>query len=180
MAQKIACIGVGNPGRAWAAIFARAGHKVALYDSQPGALDAALPAIEDTLESLASEGLVAAKEDAMRRIRICDSLADALQGVDYVQESVIEDAEAKRAVFRELDRAAPSGAIIASSVSSIPPSEFMANLSGGARSRRRPSGQPTASHSRGGSNARAGDQRGNVQRLLRAPPRYWPSAGAAE
>jgi len=30
MAQKIACIGVSNLGRAWAAIFARAGHAVAL------------------------------------------------------------------------------------------------------------------------------------------------------
>lgn len=133
MAQKIACIGVGNLGRAWAAIFARAGHDVALYDSQPGTPEAALPAIESMLDSLASEGLVAAKEDAMRRIRTCNSLEEALQGVDYVQESVIEDVETKRAVFREIDRAAPPGAIIASSVSSIPPSEFMANLAGGAR-----------------------------------------------
>jgi 3-hydroxyacyl-CoA dehydrogenase len=30
MAQKMACIGVGNLGRAWAAVFARAGHAVAL------------------------------------------------------------------------------------------------------------------------------------------------------
>ena len=133
MKQKIACIGVGNLGRAWAAIFARAGHDVALYDSQPDALKAALPVIEKTLGSLASEGLVAATEDVMRRIRTCDSLDEALQGVDYIQESVTEDVEIKRAVFRELDRAAPPGAIIASSVSSIPPSEFMANLTGGAR-----------------------------------------------
>ena len=133
MKHKIACIGVGNLGRAWAAIFARAGHDVALYDSQPDALKAALPAIESTLGSLASEGLVAAKEDVMQRIRICDSLDEALQGVDYIQESVIEDVETKRAVFREVDRAAPPDAIIASSVSSIPPSEFMANLAGGAR-----------------------------------------------
>ena len=133
MAKRIACIGVGNLGRAWAAIFARAGHEVALYDSQPGALDTALPAIESTLELLASEGLVEVPEDVMRRVWTCASLAEALQDVDYVQESVIEDVEVKRAVFRELDREAPPGAILASSVSSIPPSEFMANLSGGAR-----------------------------------------------
>ena len=133
MKHKIACIGVGNLGRAWAAIFARAGHDVALYDSQPDALKAALPVIESTLGSLASEGLVAATGDVMQRIRTYDSLDDALQGVDYIQESVIEDVETKRAVFRELDRAAAPDAIIASSVSSIPPSEFMANLTGGAR-----------------------------------------------
>lgn len=133
MAKKIACIGVGNLGRAWAAIFARAGHEVALYDSQPSALDAALPAIESTLESMASEGLIDSPAEAMRRIRVCESLEDALQDVDHVQESVIEDVEVKRAVFRDLDRVAPPGAILASSVSSIPPSEFMANLEGGAR-----------------------------------------------
>ena len=133
MAQKVACIGVGNLGRAWAAIFARAGHEVALYDNQPGALEAALPAIESTLDSLAGEGLVDSRQDVMRRIRVCESLADALQDVDYVQESVIEDVEVKRAVFRQLDRDARPDAVIASSVSSIPPSEFMANLAAGAR-----------------------------------------------
>ena len=133
MTKKIACIGVGNLGRAWAAIFARAGHEVALYDSAPGAVEAAIPAIENTLGSLADADLVSDVAAAMARIRKCDSLGDALQGVDHVQESVIEDVEVKRAVFRELDRETPPGAVIASSVSSIPPSEFMANLEGGGR-----------------------------------------------
>lgn len=133
MSKKIACIGVGNLGRAWAAIFARAGHQVALYDSAPGALDAALPAIKRTLQSMAEAELVEDVETIMVRVRVCETLADALQGVDHVQESVIEDVDVKRAVFLELDREAPPGAVIASSVSSIPPSEFMANLEGGAR-----------------------------------------------
>ena len=131
--KKIACIGVGNLGRAWAAIFARAGHDVALYDNAPGAVDAALPAIESSLAAMAEADLVDNVEAAMGRIRKCESFADALQGVDHVQESVIEDVEVKRAVFRELDRETPPGAVIASSVSSIPPSEFMANLEGGGR-----------------------------------------------
>ena len=133
MSQKIACIGVGNLGRAWAAIFARAGHDVALYDNAPGAVAAALPAIESTLNSMAEAGLVEDVAAAMARIRPCETLADAVAGVDHVQESVIEDVEVKRAIFRELDREAPPNAVIASSVSSIPPSEFMANLEGGAR-----------------------------------------------
>ncbi len=133
MSKKIACIGVGNLGRAWAAIFARAGHDVALYDSAPSAVAAALPAIENTLKSMAEADLVEDVEAVMARVRPSDSLNDALSGVDYIQESVIEDAEVKRALFRTLDDEAPPGAIIASSVSSIPPSEFMANLKGGAR-----------------------------------------------
>jgi len=133
MSKKIACIGVGNLGRAWATIFARAGHEVALYDSAPEAVPAALPAIRDTLTAMAEAGLVENVEAAMARIRTCDTLADALAGAEHVQESVIEDVEVKRELFRTLDREAPPDAILASSVSSIPPSEFMANLTGGAR-----------------------------------------------
>jgi L-gulonate 3-dehydrogenase len=133
MSQNIACVGVGNIGRAWAAIFARAGHRVALYDDAPAALDAALPAIADNLAAMEQEGLAEDAAAALARIRVCRSLAEALAGADYVQESVIEEIETKRAIFRTLDREAPPEAIIASSVSSLPPSEFMANLAGGAR-----------------------------------------------
>lgn len=133
MSKKIACVGVGNLGRAWAAIFARAGHDVALYDSAPGAATAALPAIESTLASMAAADLVDDIKVVMARIRPCETLEDALDGVDYIQESVIEKVEVKRTVFRMLDDTAPPDAVIASSVSSIPPSEFMANLKGGAR-----------------------------------------------
>ena len=133
MSKKIACVGVGNLGRAWAAIFARAGHDVALYDSAPGAATAALPAIESTLASMAAADLVDDIKVVMARIRPCETLEDALDGVDYIQESVIEEVGVKRTVFRMLDDTALPDAVIASSVSSIPPSEFMANLKGGAR-----------------------------------------------
>jgi 3-hydroxyacyl-CoA dehydrogenase len=133
VSRRIACIGVGNLGRAWAAIFARAGHEVALYDSAAGAVTAALPAIESTLAAMAEADLVGDTKAVMARIRPCETLAEALVGVDYIQESVIEDVEVKRSVFRMLDDQAPPGAVIASSVSSIPPSEFMANLKGGDR-----------------------------------------------
>jgi len=44
MNRKIACVGVGNLGCAWAAIFACARHDVALYDSALGTVVVALPA----------------------------------------------------------------------------------------------------------------------------------------
>ena len=133
MRMKIACIGVGNLGRAWATIFARAGHEVALYDSAPEMAPAAFAAIRDTLSGMAEADLVEDVAGTMARIRVCNTLADALNGAEHVQESVIEDIEVKRELFRTLDRESPPDAILASSVSSIPPSEFMANLTGGAR-----------------------------------------------
>jgi 3-hydroxyacyl-CoA dehydrogenase len=44
--EKIGIIGAGLIGRAWAMVFARAGHAVALYDANPGATRDALAAME--------------------------------------------------------------------------------------------------------------------------------------
>ena len=40
--EKIAVIGSGLIGRAWATVFARAGHDVKLYDNAPGAVEKAM------------------------------------------------------------------------------------------------------------------------------------------
>ena len=56
---KIACIGAGTVGRAWAAVFARGGYDVALYDALDGQVtERALPSARETLELLASGGLL--------------------------------------------------------------------------------------------------------------------------
>ena len=51
--QKIAIIGSGFIGRAWAISFARAGHAIALWDEKPGAVDEALRYIDMLLPDLA-------------------------------------------------------------------------------------------------------------------------------
>ena len=54
---KIAIIGSGFVGRAWAVSFARAGHEVALWDQQQDAPAAALSYIEGILPDLAANDL---------------------------------------------------------------------------------------------------------------------------
>ena len=44
--EKIGITGAGLIGRAWAMVFARAGHAVALYDANPDAMREALAAME--------------------------------------------------------------------------------------------------------------------------------------
>ena len=129
-----ACIGAGNIGRAWAMMFARAGHAVRLYDQKPEAPPAAIAMMRGLLADQKALGLFDDDVDAvLARIKIAPSLEDAVKGADYVQECVYEDLELKRRVFQALDRAAPEGAILASSVSSIPVSQFMENLAGSRR-----------------------------------------------
>ncbi len=45
--EKIAIIGSGLIGRAWAMVFARAGHQVKMYDAAPGAVSRAIGLVEE-------------------------------------------------------------------------------------------------------------------------------------
>jgi 3-hydroxyacyl-CoA dehydrogenase len=130
---KIAVIGAGLIGRAWAIVFARAGFAVAIYDAAPGAAEAALGLIAEGLAQLARAGLVDDAKAAAARVRIAASVADAVQDADFVQENLPENLDVKRAIFAELDRLSPPDAILASSTSTIVPSLFTERLKGRSR-----------------------------------------------
>jgi len=133
-AQRIAIVGAGLIGRAWAIVFARAGNAVTLSDAAPGATQAALEWIDHTLEEMRAYGLIDESAASVRaRLRVAGSLADALEGAAYVQESVRETVDAKREIFAEMDRLAAPECVLASSTSFIPASAFSEALPGRAR-----------------------------------------------
>lgn len=127
---RFACIGAGTVGRAWAVVFARAGHEVALYDALEGeVLARALPGARRTVELLAENGLIDEPVDTvMARMRVAGSIAEAVAGAHYVQESVREDLETKRRVFGAIAETAPDDAILASSTSALPGSDFLGHI----------------------------------------------------
>jgi len=130
--SKVACIGAGTVGHAWAVVFARAGYDVAFYDALEGAVsEHALPSARRTLTLLSENGLLQEPvETVFSRLHGAVSLEEAVEGTDYVQESVREDVSVKREVFAKIAAAAPAEAILASSTSAIPGSEFLNNISG--------------------------------------------------
>ncbi|HEV7260406.1 MAG TPA: 3-hydroxyacyl-CoA dehydrogenase [Bosea sp. (in: a-proteobacteria)] len=130
---KIAIVGSGLIGRAWATVFASHGFEVALHDVAPGAAKAARAHIATNLEELAGHGLVADPKGSLARIRVAAGLADALQGADLVQENGPETIEAKQKLFAEMDAFAPASTILASSTSFIMASVFSEGLKGRAR-----------------------------------------------
>jgi 3-hydroxyacyl-CoA dehydrogenase len=130
---RVAIVGSGLIGRAWAMVFARAGWDAALYDAVDGAADKALALVAEGLDEQARNGLVADPKGATARVRAAKSVADALDGASFVQENVPETVEAKRAIFAELDALAAPDAILASSTSAIVASLFTEGLNGRAR-----------------------------------------------
>lgn len=128
--ERVAIVGSGLIGRAWAIVFASGGCDVALYDSGAGVADKARSLVAEGLDELAAHGLVKDAKAAALRVRAASGLADALDGATFVQESTPETVEAKRAIFAELDRLAAPGAILASSTSTIVASAFTETLQG--------------------------------------------------
>ena len=146
---KAAVIGSGFVGRAWAISFARAGCEVALWDQDKDAPGKALAYVERLLPDLETNDLLSgsAAGEVAARIHVAPTLESALEGVVHVQENTPEDVDVKRAVFAQLDAAAPPDAVLASSTSAILPSAFTEDPQGPRALSRRPPDQSALSHS---------------------------------
>lgn len=132
--EKIAVIGAGLIGSAWATVFARAGYSVVLHDVNPEVMTSALIAINANLAKLYVAGLIMEQpETVLQRITTAPTLEQAVRGAGLVQENVRETVAAKKEIFAELDRLAAPDTILASSTSGIPASSFTADLKGRAR-----------------------------------------------
>ena len=131
--SKIAIVGSGLIGRAWAGIFASHGFDVALYDVKPEAAEAARTHIAASLEEQAGFGLVEDAKGSAARLSVAADLASALQGAALAQESGPENLDAKIALFAEMDRLSAPDTILASSTSFIMASRFTEGLEGRGR-----------------------------------------------
>ncbi len=119
--RKAAIIGGGVIGGGWAARFALNGWDVAVFDPDPEAprkvgevianARAALPALSDA--PMPAEG----------RVHFAATITEAVEGADYIQESVSERLDLKHRVFAQIQQAA-HGVPIGSSTSGFKPSEL--------------------------------------------------------
>jgi len=101
--------------------FAQAGFTVRLVDVSPQMLERARTSIEKSLTKFVEKGKLSAteKDAALTRLSTHTAVSD-LADADYVVEAIVEDTEAKRALFRDLDGLLPLRTILASNTSSIP------------------------------------------------------------
>jgi 3-hydroxyacyl-CoA dehydrogenase len=132
--EQIAIIGAGLIGRAWAMVFARAGHSVRIWDPVAGVSDTALRLIGQSLDDLAKAGLInEAPAVIAARISAAASMEACVAGAAHVQENGPERVEPKRELFARLDALCGPEVVLASSTSGIPASAFTEGLAGRAR-----------------------------------------------
>jgi len=119
---RIAVIGAGLMGHGIAQVFALAGHDVRIHDSVMASLDTATSRILANLRDLGDD------ESAVQRVHPMLQLAAAVREADYVVEAVLEDLPLKQKLFAEIEKHAPSHAILASNTSVIPITKIMEGL----------------------------------------------------
>jgi 3-hydroxybutyryl-CoA dehydrogenase len=118
--KSIGVIGAGTMGHGIAQVFAHAGFSVRLVDVAQPLLDHARRSVEKSLEKLVQKGTMAAaeREATLHRLSTTTSL-DQLSTADFVVEAIVENLEAKSALFTSLDALVKAEAILASNTSSI-------------------------------------------------------------
>lgn len=125
--KKIAVLGAGTMGPGIAQIYAMGGFAVNLYTRSEGTMEKAKVMLRANLDTFVEEGILtaAAAQAVLERIAYCRSVAEAVDGVQFVQETVAEKPDVKIALFAELDKLLPEDVIIVSNASSLNPFHFV-------------------------------------------------------
>jgi 3-hydroxybutyryl-CoA dehydrogenase len=124
---RVGVLGCGLMGSGIAEVCARAGKSVIVAEASAELIAAGRARIEASMaRAVAKEKLSPSERDrALTRLAYTTTLAD-LADADLVIEAIVEDLEAKRAAFRELDARAPAATIFASNTSSLSISDIAA------------------------------------------------------
>ncbi|HRN53114.1 MAG TPA: 3-hydroxybutyryl-CoA dehydrogenase [Gemmatimonadaceae bacterium] len=125
--ETFAVIGAGQMGNGIAHVCATSGFAVVLIDVSAEALAKGKATIEKNLDRQVKKGALDAEaaKAALARIQTATSM-DAVQDATVCVEAATERKELKFQLFRDLDRLAPAGAILATNTSSISITEIAA------------------------------------------------------
>jgi 3-hydroxybutyryl-CoA dehydrogenase len=106
-----------------------------LYDVAEDGLEKALGRIDESLALLVRKGLTSedARGSSLGRISTTTDLAEAVESAGFVIEAAPEDLALKQGLFAELERLAPTDAILATNSSSLPLGKITSGVKGGER-----------------------------------------------
>jgi len=129
--RNVSVIGAGIMGHGIAQTYALGGYQVSINDVSDSLLDNAMGHIRADLDVLVDEALISQDEvnDALCRITTSSDLEKVVCDADFVTEAIIEDSEAKRRLFDQLDVLCPPRTILASNSSSLLISDFASGIS---------------------------------------------------
>lgn len=129
--RTVAVLGAGVMGHGIAEVAALAGMDVRLYDIEDRFVSSGIDKIRWSLSKFVEKKTLssAAADEAIARIQGTTELGKAAGGADLLIEAAPEDLAVKTALFAQVDKLAPKGAIFASNTSTLPITEISRLLS---------------------------------------------------
>jgi 3-hydroxybutyryl-CoA dehydrogenase len=118
--QPVLVVGAGIMGAGIAQVAAQAGHAVMLFDTRAGAAAEAKARLAQSLNGLVAKGKLSATSVA-QTLALIEPLA-SLEGAAaarLVVEAIVEQLDAKRALFRQLEAIVAPDCVLATNTSSI-------------------------------------------------------------
>jgi len=120
--KKITVLGAGLMGHGITQVATQVGkYKVYMRDIEQRFIDSGMAMIRESLQRFVKKGQMNETEmsEILGRIHPILDLKGAVSDADLIIEAVPENAELKKAMFREVDTYAPAHAVIASNTSSV-------------------------------------------------------------
>ncbi len=119
--KNVSVIGGGTMGNGIAHVFAMSGFSVTLIETKQEFADRALATITKNLDRMVSKEKITQekRDESLGNISVSLDLSTGVENADLVIEAVPEDLDIKTIVWKAVDEAAPSDAILGSNTSSI-------------------------------------------------------------
>lgn len=115
----VGVIGSGSMGNGIAQVGAQAGYSILLYDIAEAQLEKARGTIQKSLAKLQEKGKLKDPASVVIQRLKTTTRFDDLKGSDFVIEAATENREVKFKLFRDLDKLAEKGVVLATNTSSI-------------------------------------------------------------
>lgn len=119
--KKIAVLGAGTMGPGIAQMFAIGGYEVAVWTRREETRQKAKETLYKSLQTFAEEELIAAGDidTIYGRVSFPIEVKEAVDGAGFIMETIVENRDAKSAIYAQIDEFASFDCIIASNTSGL-------------------------------------------------------------
>ena len=118
--KKIAVLGAGTMGPGIAQVYAMGGYTVTMWTRSESTREKAIAALKAQLDTFEEEKMLTEpKETILGRISFATTVEECVAGADFIQETIVEKADAKQALYEQLAAIVPADVIIASNTSAL-------------------------------------------------------------
>ena len=118
--KKIAVLGAGTMGPGIAQMYAMGGYEVTMWTRSEATREKAIASLKAQFDTFEAEDLLSEpKETVLGRIHFALTVEECVEGADFIQETIVEKADAKKELYDQLAKIVPKDVIIASNTSAL-------------------------------------------------------------